>query len=430
MRKLGRILLLSVYMLLSLYPAFLLIAHIATGGQASYVPLIAFFGGSLLLGFAMSGFIGRRGVILQWILAALAIAGVGTWLFHPMGWGVAFFVVVGALGFSLCHGMGRESSLYSLPPLIPFVGVLLYFALYVFTYFLLELAPLRDWLNPAAGAYLILEAYFLSGQGVSQAANGKQGQGRAARPLKRGSLILTTGFVAVMAAVLNWGALRDGVGNGLRWLLQRFLDFLHWIGNLFYHDSSGAEDWSPGYDPFENPGAQAPPEAANPFWDKVWEIAATVFVVIFALALLAVLVYAIYRLVKFLIPVIKRYLSWYQGEGVEFQDEEQDLFSWDDVRKEAGERMQRFAKRFARRERWGDYGDERQRLRYLYRQVLRRSDDPERRSRQTPLQLAASDPLPGKGEAVAGLAEAYNAARYSAGRLPEGTAAALRERLE
>ena len=419
------VVLFSAFAFVSLYPIALLLGNtLAAEGQV-YTGVAVLFAAVIPMATLAAQIFGKKKAWLQLAVLAVPTFGISALLFA--GWSGLFLAYAAAAlaVVAVCHVAARGSTIYTTAPFFPFMGFITYGIVFVLGALATRIFPILAHLTWSAGVYLALAAYFLTAQGIAQAVISRKGQTErqsAPAPLRRGLFLTTTGVVALVALLVNvkgiWSWISGAVYAVAQWVIGLILKVAEWLKQFARTDGATA--------PEEYHDPMIIPQGESPFWltfSKVLEVVLSVVAVCILLWFIWFVGKKVYRLVK---NWIKKYLSWFQDEGGDFADEQEDLLNWGDVKRAARQRYRRFTDCFAPREQWRDQQTQRDKVRFLYRQVLRKKKDPSL-ARLTPNQLAAQNPLPQRQAQMDSLADLYNRARYSSQPLAEGSAEALKE---
>ncbi|WP_438434755.1 DUF4129 domain-containing protein [Gorillibacterium sp. sgz500922] len=362
-------------------------------------------------------FAGRPGIwrTLAQLAAGLIAAATLAWLLLAG----AAAIPLAAAGF-LCALRGRRLA-YSareayFQPTVAAVGLLGYFLLPLFLRLQPSLEPYRGFLSGAGAAALGLFFFRVSRMNLQSA--GRQKDGRPAPgvlwknrlwALLLFGLVLLAGFMVPIGRFLGAGfrAAAAGLLRLYRWLLPA--------------ERQEPAPIAPG-DPQAMP---ALPEATEP---RRWLLVAEKIVeyavwIALAVALLFLLYQGAKRLPR-LLGRLKALLARLFGggereEAAAYRDERESLLELSDTpRLLAGRMKEWLGRRFRRKESWEALAGNRERVRYLYRQLLKRAE--ERGKRPSP----SATPLEVGRELAAGvglgipserLTEAYSSVRYGEG---------------
>lgn len=180
---------------------------------------------------------------------------------------------------------------------------------------------------------------------------------------------LITVFAVIVVLVANFRMLLDG----FQAFFRKIGEWISWLMNLGT-DGEPVEEISGSLDIRDNPLFG---EDQEPFWLWVWleEIFKWVAVVVGIL----IAVYLLYKLIRLTITGIKVLYGWIMNRleagawvGMQdqtYEDEEEKLADWSDLRKQWGDRIRSMFER-EQKDRWDRQTNNIERIRYLYRQAV------------------------------------------------------------
>lgn len=250
-----------------------------------------------------------------------------------------------------------------------------------------------------------------------------RGGTRVPATLRTSNIVMITILTVIALLAANFGTIRDAISRFVRNTLAAIIDF---IMNFKWGDSSASQDTAEVENEISGilpavPGKETPD----------WLLTAIKFgAILLALAIAGVVLFflgrAFFRLLRRIFAWLRNWLNtWQSSQKTEYVDEQEDNFSWDRVRQEAGKTLRKITKPF-RRVRLEQLPDDRARVRQLYAWTLERLQKKDAYvASETPLEtgsrhLKASE----NGERFI---DAYNRARYSEHPVDAADVAAGRE---
>ncbi len=242
------------------------------------------------------------------------------------------------------------------------------------------------------------------------------------RSLKRGNRLLTIIFILIASCVVFWNQLRQGTTTAARWLLQKAIEFILWISSFFPSGTSsgGGSQSDPG-----EMMAGFGESVESPFWKALEKVAIGAAIIIGA-ALIVLLVYFSGKYVRKLWRRLLAYMrDFNKAAGDDYTDEQVDLFDFDDLRQQAGERIRKAIRKLTVREKKWEDMTAREKVRYCVRLLYKRSGEKDMLRSYT-ISEAAPHITHGK-IADRDLTDLYNAARYSDEDIEPQKAEALRK---
>ncbi|WP_409344129.1 DUF4129 domain-containing protein [Paenibacillus sp. MBLB4367] len=395
----------------------------AIGMLARRMPKVLGFAGTMLASAALA------------YLAAAAPAGAfgtASTLDNPAGlaravavWAIAWFLA--ARGGK--HVRRRWPELF--PTVCYAVGLISYFLVSVIARFAEAWKPYSSllwWVGLAA----VLASLFLSNRRHLQANayTGDDSSELAASVRSQNTIWTVVVFVVVLIAAA-FTRIKDALAAAFKSLVQ----FIFWFFSLFASDGQKAEQTP---EPTPAPQQQLPPPGEP---SRLAELLEKLFFALTYVLLAAAVLYGLYRLVKFALPLLRRWLhrlmeQWGLGRSADearngYVDEKQSLLDWAEVPAAWGKSLRdRLSALLAREPKWDDMRTNRERVRYLYRltvlQAMKRGYDwePGSTPAETMKQLGnRHNRIPGQGQdaaasgspadpAASALSSAYEEARY------------------
>ncbi|NLG36669.1 MAG: DUF4129 domain-containing protein [Clostridiales bacterium] len=235
---------------------------------------------------------------------------------------------------------------------------------------------------------------------------------RTPRSLTASNSLLVALFLALVMGVAFIRQLRDAAYRVVLWLRDMLLHFLIWL--MSRQMGSGEPGGPAGGDITDMLAGLREEVRRSPFWEKVGIILLYTVLVLAGLALLGLIGWGLYRaarrLWRFIRDRLRGFIEEWQASRAGYTEEEENLFSWKQVRDDLRHSAGRLLRRFRPRVRLEDLPDDRSRVRMIFRWTLgklRRQDkyDPAR----TPAEYLPQLP---EGEG-ARFVDAYNRARFS-----------------
>ncbi|WP_181593081.1 DUF4129 domain-containing protein [Paenibacillus sp. YN15] len=427
--------------LISLSPVLLGIAGSLYNGSAWAWGWLAGLAGYTLLGALSAGlpFLNRLGLLILWT-APLTVG--WAWLLHGISYNALLSVAAGAILVTRAAGAVR-SDRDEIQPIFPWLGLALCAPSGFYIHRAEGLGGYSDGLAVIASALFLLALLIGNSYSLTGGAYGGKGRTASARYMRRFNRLLVAVFGLPVFLLSFWGLVDGAIGtavkNALRWLL----------GLL-----AGEEPAELPPEPAVTPAPQQSglPEAkGEPA--LIWVILEYLLMIVFIAAALAFLYYCGRALARWLPDWLKRVTAWFSRRAAGKGDDPDPgyvdtVLSTRESKPGGAGPLGRLKRLFqGRREvRWEDLADNRQRMRYLYAQAVRRAVRAGFRWRAewTPAEAAeaaareAAKPTAGLQAAAAGqaaaklldreLCDAYERARYGGPEPGDAEVAQFRSR--
>ncbi len=277
---------------------------------------------------------------------------------------------------------------------------------------------IRPWLLPCFAVYAFLYVLCLNRHGLE---DGMHGAGRAPAAIRRRNTALAAVFFLFALAAACWGQLAQWVGAAwdfIRMVIAKAVEFL--LRLLPGQDPLGSGGGGGGGDMF---GAmeQGEPSLLAVILEKVFQVVALILLLI----LLALAFRAMYKACRRMLKRFLDYLRRYAADaGEDYTDEAESTVNWDERTQTIRDQVMNAFRR-EKPERWENMNG-RDRVRYLYRQFLRRRPEAKRKTAREAL---AADRGYTRAQAGA-FTDLYEQARYSEREISEGEADALRKTIK
>lgn len=385
-----------------------------------------FYGiGCALLGIAAGWLTGRRHPALQILASALPAAALALAIPLDMPYaGIARYALMG-LGaglsvwaerrYTVSSGDAMQNSLL----LAPLLSLLAAAAVLWFAQRTAENAyPGVLGLLAAIGSlWFALAVILMNRSSLRQAAHAERSADVPAGARRSGAVGALV-FLAAAFALANVDAVVRFIGDAIRqivaWLIAAY---------LFLAKLMPSSEQAPGPEGGEGE-TMLPPAEGGP--SPIAELISNILIGLVLAAVAAAMLYGLYKLVPKIVRKLRERLgglfATWKEEDEGFSDSTESLMNFRQAMSDAGERIRKFARRFRRRPRIGDFPTNAGKARFLFRELLRA------------LKAAGREPPPGATATEAakkapGLAPAYNRARYAEEEPSDGEIERAREAL-
>ncbi len=274
------------------------------------------------------------------------------------------------------------------------------------------------WLLPCFAVYCFLYVLCLNRHGLM---DGMHGAAKAPAGIRRRNAALSSVFFLIALAAACWHQLAVWVGAAWDFIRDGIFAVIMFLMNLMPGQSMGAGGSGGDMGGLLGGMEDQEPSPLAVFLEKVFQV----FALILLLFLLALAVRTMYRGVKRLWKRLMEYLRRYAADsGEDYIDETESTMNWDERTQTIRDQVLSAFRR-EKPERWESMNG-RERVRYLYRQFLRRR--PEAKNKTAREALAVEK---GYSQAQArAFTEMYEQARYSDKDIPEGDADKLRQTIK
>lgn len=426
--------------LLSLSPVLLAAVGSLYNGGPGVWGFLAGLAGYTALGALSAGlpFLARRGLLILWTVPLT----VGwAWLLHGVSVPALLSVAAGAVLVSRSAGALRAGA-GQVQPFILWVGLALCAPSGFYIHRAEGLGAYSDALMAIASLLFLLALLIGNSFSLSGGAYGGRGNTASSRAMKRFNRLLVALFGVPVFLLSFWGLVDGAIGRAVK-------GFLRWLLGLMAGEP-----------------VEAPPPAATPAAQQsqfpferggepalIWVILEYLLYAAFAAAALVLLYLGLRALARRLPGWMKQVSDWFsrRGEGKDGGDPgyEDTVLSTRESKPGGTGPLGRLKRLFQSRHeiRWEDLRDNRQRMRYLYAQAVRRSVRAgfSWRPEWTPAETAAAAAGGDGAKAPAGLKEAagrqeaaklldqelcsaYERARYGGQAPDDGEVARIRSR--
>jgi|GEM_PF-1149998 len=221
------------------------------------------------------------------------------------------------------------------------------------------------WMGLAALAVTI----FAANEARLRRENKSGGRGAVSSSMRRANRLYTLLVLALIALVGSLGMIRS-------WLSHRLSALFQWFAGLFGSKAGKLDNELPldGNGTFEMPKEGT--SQGDPLWMS-WLI--KIVFVLAAIAFAAFLIYILYRGSRWLRSLLGKMMGWilkggrgaWDGEDTGYEDVKENLFDWRDLRAGMQNRVRELLGRDGE-PKWAQLADPRERIRWLYRKVVRR----------------------------------------------------------
>lgn len=276
----------------------------------------------------------------------------------------------------------------------------------------------RPFLLPCFAVYAFLYVLCLNRQSLTE---GMHGAGKAPAAIRQRNTVLAAVFFLIALVASCWRPLAEWVEAAwvfIRGLIAGIVEFL-----IRLMPERNAMSGGSGGDMSSLLGGldESEPSALALFFEKVFQIAAL-------LILLALVFFAARALVKGIKKLVKRWMAYLRryaaDSGEDYIDETESTVNWDERTQTIRDQVLNVFRR-EKPERWESLNG-RERVRYLYRQFLRRR--PEAKNKTAREALSAEKTYT-QNQARA-FTDLYEQARYSERDISEGEADKLRQTIK
>lgn len=335
-----------------------------------------------------------------------------------------------------CRGVfiSEQPLAVSFPKIYCYSSLGSYFIFYFFYGKILTTQAYQHYLL-IAGLIAIPPVFLLTNSELINEASRDELKNSTSMPVvRKNNRILIVVTIAISLLIAGFNAIKDGFIHAIK-AIGRFIMFvLQKLMELRVSTGGGQGGPSGGGIP-ELPPAEAKPP--SPFWDAVVQIIGIIF-------LAALLMFAIYFFIKQLIKLwrfiadqIKKLMesgAWSGGSSDEYDDEKESLLDWQSIRQSYADSLRNWWEGIRRSEpKWSQLTDNRQRIRFLYRQVILQAISSGFRfsSYRTPNETIDELTKQGRLEQDTGLQleKLYGKARYGAGPIQDGQVETLRNNI-
>jgi hypothetical protein len=426
--------------LISLSPVLLGIAGSLYNGSAWVWGWLAGLAGYTVWGALSASipFLNRRGLLILWT-APLVVG--WAWLLHGVSYHALLSVAAGAVLAVRAAGAVRSGK-GEIQPIFPWMGLALCAPSGFYIHRAEGLGSYSDGLAVIASVLFLLAILVGNSYSLSGGTYGGRGRNASARHMRRFNRLLVAVFGLPIFLLSFWGLVDGAIGTAVK-------EALRWLLGLM-----AGEPVEMPSEPAATPGPQQsglPEPKGDPA--LIWVILEYLLMAVFIAAAAAFVYYCFKGLSRWLPGWLKRVAAWFARRG-NGQAEDPDpgyvdtVLSTREGKPGGGGPLERLKRLFqSRREvRWEDLADNRQRMRYLYAQAVRRAVRVGFRwqAEWTPAEAAAAaareaaKPKPGLQAAAAGqtaaklldreLSDAYERARYGGPEPDDAEVARFRSR--
>lgn len=378
-------------------------------GFAFAAPVLFFGLGCTVVGIAASLLLGRRRAVFQLLASALPAAALALIVpvsivrgaliarYAMMGAGALLAVWTERLALRPANP-GRETGLLLAP-----LGVL--FAVCAVIWLRAKnygSAAQGMWtLLIAIGCIWFVVALFLLNRLALRRAAASGTQRSIPAGARRSGTVGVAVFAVAVFVLAGINTIVQAIAEAIKWLIARVVEVFLFLSSLFSSGMQAAPSPTGGQQDMQLP----PPGEASP----LMQLLSNIFLYAAVIAVAAAILYGLYKLLpKLWRKLLERFgrlaSTWHQDEG--YQDRSESLMNLRQALSDAGAGLRKFARRFRRRPRIGDYPTNAGKARFLFREYLHGLVSS---GREPPPGATATDiarPAPA-------LASAYNRARYA-----------------
>ncbi len=274
------------------------------------------------------------------------------------------------------------------------------------------------WLLPCFAVYAFLYVLCLNRHSL---VDGMHGTGRAPAAIRQRNTVLSVVFFLFALAASCWQRLAEWVGAGWDFILRVIAAVVSFFMRLLPEQSVGAGGSGGDMGGMLGGLDDSQPSAIALFMEKVFQIVALLLLLTLLFFAVKTLIRGCKNLWKKLMASMRRYA---QVAGEDYIDETESTVNWDERTQTIRDQVLNVFRR-EKPERWESMNG-RERVRYLYRQFLRRR--PEAKCKTAREALAAEMSYT-RAQARA-FTEMYEQARYSEREISEGEADGLRRTIK
>ncbi len=274
------------------------------------------------------------------------------------------------------------------------------------------------WLLPCFAVYMFFYVLCLNRQSL---ADGMHGAGRAPAAIRHRNTVLAAVFFLFALAAACWRQLAVWVDTAWNFIRHVIVAVAAFILSLLPEKTMGSGGTDGDLGGLLGGMEESEPNALALFMEKVFRVLAFV-ILLFLIALAARVLYkGCKRLWKKLAAFLRRYAA---DSGEDYIDEAESTVNWDERTQTIRDQVLGVFRR-EKPERWESMSG-RERVRYLYRQFLRRRPDAKNKTAREALSAEK-----GYTQAQAStFTEMYEQARYSERDISEGEADKLRQTIK
>ncbi len=343
-----------------------------------------FFGGLLaaayLIGTVVRKLLIQRNRIVSLLLAlfiSVAFAILSMLLFTELN---TLSAVLYGLLITVSGGRGvfaaERPLISSFPKLYCYSSLVLYFIFYYMYGKIVAAQSFQHYLL-IAGLITIPTIFLLTNSELINEASREELKDSTSMPMvRKNNRILITITIVIGLIIAGFDKIKDGFLYVLK-VIARFIMYVLQKLMELRQSTGGGQGGPSGDGALELPPAEARP--SSPFWDAVVQIIGTIF-------LIALLLFAIYfftkqliKLWRFIIAQIKKLMEsgrWSGGPSDGYDDEKESLLDWKSIRQNYADSLRNWWEGIRSSEpKWSQLTDNRQRVRFLYRQLILQAID-------------------------------------------------------
>lgn len=251
------------------------------------------------------------------------------------------------------------------------LSLALYFAFYYLYGKIIAIQDFQQYLL-IAGLITIPTVFLLTNSELINEASREELKDSTSMPVvRKNNRILIVITIVISLVIAGFQTIKDAFLYTVKAIVRFIMYVIQKLMELRQSTGGGQEGPSGDGAP-ELPPAEARPP--SPFWDAVVQIIGTIF-------LIALLLFAIYfftkqliKLWRFIIAQIKRLMEaghWSGGTSDEYDDEKESLLDWQSIRQNYADSLRKWWEGIRSSEpKWNQLRDNRQRVRFLYRQMI------------------------------------------------------------
>jgi len=263
----------------------------------------------------------------------------------------------------------------------------------------------------SAGAFLIAGLFTFNSENLWDAAKPGKGAAKLPNGMRSSNILVVSGFVLLAVLLASFEKIKAVVGVGILYIIRLILMIMAFIASLAGGQGTGGGEGGGGSGDMFLPGDT---KTTSMFWETVVKIVVIVALVAFALLIL----YLLYKLANKLIKALPNLIDSILGRISPHLD---DLYS-DEAEKLRGENLggeltdgvkKLWDKLTYRAPKYADMPDNRARVRFVYKRMIKDMSRWERRAlTDTPNELKALS-TEMSGQDTEKFIDVYNKARYT-----------------
>lgn len=322
-----------------------------------------------LAGILLCNILGQR---LKSLVFLIGIVISGLTAFEVTGWNINLIPIWGIGIFLICRCI-YFFKFKEFPPAFFWIGLMIYLVSYVFFKNIPELKPYLPIITCGCLISICITLFSTNMAQLKFAALPKDNTPKIPFTILRHNRIFVSIIFIIICLIAGYGQLQKFISLLLKGLFGYVFKIIIFLLNVFSQETTNQE--VPGIgEPylFRLP----PAEGKHPIWDYIFHIAGIALAIAVGTAFFCLLVILVYKAVRKLIQSIRKFLQIYRENmsskyNSGYVDERESLLKPGDLTKNLTGRIKEWLAGMLEREsEWGNMGDNKERVRYLYRRLL------------------------------------------------------------